>query len=111
MAGVGPVVTYSKQPIPLLTGNAVWNTVSAAAEAILIVEKAFAHPRQLWYWIVGLALANAGTEYFALTTTQLLAYPHWSPLLSIPIYILLLWLTVSYARWVYSRPPAWRPPD
>jgi hypothetical protein len=100
---------YPEQPIPLLTGNAVWNIVAAAPEAIFISEVALGRPRQLWPWTIGLAMANAAAEFFALLTTNLLDYPHWSPLLSLPVYLAMFWVTIWYTRWVWV-PGEWKPP-
>lgn len=101
---------YPEQPIPLMTGNSLWNILGASAGAILVNEIALGQPRWLWRSIVGLALANAAAEYLALLTTDLLEYTHWSPLLSIPVYILLYWLTVCFTRWIWVPAP-WRPPS
>ena len=101
---------YPEQPLPLESGNAVWNVVAAAAEATLVAEMALARPRQVWYWVAGLAVANAGAEYLALYTTRLMRYPHWSPLYSIPVYLVILWLIVRYTWWIHSPPPKWQPP-
>jgi hypothetical protein len=102
---------YPEQVMPLTTGNGVWNIVGAAPEAIFLSEVALGRPKQLWWWVLGLALANAGAEYFALATTHLMRYPRWSPLFSIPIYVLMFWVTIWYTRWVWRGPEPWKPPS
>jgi hypothetical protein len=102
---------YPEQPVPLVSGNGVWNILAAAPTAILINEVALAKPNQLWYWIIGVVVTNAGAEFFALLTTDLLSYPKWSPMLSIAVYVLMYWLTIWYTRWIWSPPSIWRPPN
>lgn len=88
----------------LLSSNMVWNVFGAAPEAMLIVQKDLDNPRQTWWWILGISLANAMAEVFALLTTNLMAYPRWSPLWSIPIYIICFWLVVHFSRYLWRIP-------
>jgi hypothetical protein len=92
---------YPTQMVPLQSGNMVWNVVGAAPEAMLIVHKDLANPRQTWWWILGIAIANSIAEIFALKTTHLMKYPRWSPWLSIPVYILCFWLAVQFTRYLW----------
>jgi hypothetical protein len=101
---------YPEQPVPAMMGNALWNIVAAVAVATLVVVKALARPHQTWFWVIGMSLASAGVEWFLLVATDLLAYPGWSPLLSIPCYILLYWIIIWYTRWVWRPPHRWEPP-
>lgn len=89
----------------LLSGNMIWNVVGAAPEAMLILQKDLQNPGQTWWWILGISLANAGAEVFALSTTHLMAYPRWSPLVSIPIYIGCFWLVVHFTRYLWRAEP------
>ena len=97
---------YPYQMVPLQSGNMIWNIVGAAPEAMLIAQKDLENQKQTWWWILGLSLANAGAESFALATTPLMSYPRWSPLLSIPIYVLCFWVVVHFTRylWRVKRP-------
>lgn len=85
----------------LLSGNMIWNVVGAAPEAMLILQKDLENPRQTWWWILGISLANAGAEYFALSTTHLMRYPRWSPLISVPIYVGCFWVIVHFTRYLW----------
>lgn len=93
--------TYPIKGVPFLSGNMIWNVVAAAPEAMLIVQKHLENPRQSWWWIIGISLANAAAEVFALVTTDLMEYPRWSPLLSIPVYIGCFWLIIHFTRYLW----------
>jgi hypothetical protein len=85
----------------LMSSNMVWNVLGAAPEAMLIAQKDLDSPGQPWWWILGLSVANACAEIFALKTTRLMDYPRWSPLFSIPVYIVCFWAVVHFNRYVW----------
>ena len=93
--------TYPIPGMPFLSGNMVWNIVGAAPEAMLIAQKHLANPQQTWWWIAGISVANALAEIFALQTTRLMEYPRWSPMYSIPVYIICFWGVVHFTRYLW----------
>lgn len=100
---------YPESMVPLLTSNWLWNVVGAAPKAILVCEVDMSAPQHLWWWMLGLAAADSSVELLILKTTDLLSYPHWSPLISFPVYIVILWVVIWFTRWQRAVPP-WNPP-
>lgn len=94
---------YPAKPFSTTAVHIPFNWLSFNAEAILINQKALAQPGQTWAWVAVISLGNAAAEEIALRYSSLLAYPRWSPWYSIPVYVLLFWLTIWFTRWL------WRP--
>lgn len=94
---------YPLNPFEQTAISLPFDLVSFSAEGILISGKALNGHLQTWFWVIGVALANGAAEVLALKYTRLAHYPAWTPLASIPIYVVLFWITIWFTRWL------WRP--
>lgn len=94
---------YPLNPFEQAAISLPFDLVSFSAEGILINGKALNQPNRAWSWVISLALANSAAEFFAVRYTRLAHYPAWTPLASVPIYVLLFWITIWFTRWF------WRP--
>lgn len=91
---------YPIDPFPATAISLPFDLIAFSAEGILISQRGLRHPRQAWFWVIGMALANGLAEVVALRYTRLVHYPAWTPLASVPIYVLLFWVTILFTRWL-----------